>query len=114
MTDRIMFILRADTDLRALVSRAFDMSNPQGMGYLHHKPGPITEEEINSVLQDSNKPGELAVRADYIRGRSVKLTVWKDEDGKYLIYGPDWLDHSPEDLNELVRPYVTRTVHMAD
>jgi hypothetical protein len=79
-------------DLRQLVRSAFDHSQPQGLGFIHHQPGAITDAELNSIIgpEDSN----VAASADYTRGRSMKLHIYR-QDGR-LYWARGWYDHSAE------------------
>lgn len=72
-------------DLRKLVAAAFDYSSPQGLGYLHHVAGPTTDEEIDRGLR------EKGAYYDYVRGRSMKLSISRDGDKLYWHHG--WYDH---------------------
>ena len=39
---------------------------------------------------------------DYVRGRSIKLRIYRTKDGREYIYDR-WYDHSDEQLRELLR-----------
>lgn len=90
--------IRADADLVAIVQHAYDLSKPQGMGYMHFVEGPLPLEEAKEYVRMN---GEIAISLDYIRGRACKLVVFRDEDGLWMR--GDWFDHSDEALQELVR-----------
>lgn len=96
-----MIHLRPDTDLSDLLRRAFDMSRPQGLGYLHHRPEPLTDAEADLCFEG----GPVAASADYIRGRSVKLTVWRRKDAPGYEVHDHWFDHSDTAWAELLAPY---------
>ena len=96
-----MIPLHPDTNLRELVARAFELSRPQGMGLFHHRPGPATEEEISSCVKHA---GTEAVASDYLRGRSMKLYVFRTPGGG-LEVDDHWYDHPDASWNELLAPY---------
>lgn len=76
-------------DLKELIRHAYDLSNPQGMGFMHYRPGPIPEELVEDILKDTSS--YCALSMDYVMGRAVKLSVHKDGDKLSL---PDkWFDH---------------------
>lgn len=97
-----MIRLKPDTDLRELVARAFDLSRPQGMGFLHHRAGGATKEEIDACVHGTE--ARIVASADYLRGRSMKLTVFRDGDGLYV--NDRWYDHDDGAWTELLAPYL--------
>ena len=86
-------------DLRLFVKEVYNLSNPQGMGYLHYTPEPLSEAEVDEILFSSD-PLKLSVHMDYVRGRSCKINVF-NKDGKLFINSP-WYDHTETDLEELL------------
>ena len=80
--------------LNAAIRAAYDLSHPQGMGYLHFNPKPMTEEQAQKIIDDQSKWGRINL--DYVSGRAVKLTFYVDEEGHYVIDGEGWFDHSDE------------------
>jgi hypothetical protein len=85
-------------DIREVVRAAYDLSSPQGLGFLHYTPGPLSDAEIDDLLSRPNN--FIAASLDYVKGRAVKLTIWKHED-KTWIYD-DWFDHSDQQLRALL------------
>lgn len=86
-------------DLRQLVAKAYDLSSPQGMGFLHFKPEPLSDGDIDAILARGSECYPVAM--DYVKGRAVKLSVRRDAD-KLTIYDR-WHDHSDYDLAELCK-----------
>lgn len=86
-------------DLRKFVADVYDLSVPQGMGFLHARPGDLPDEVIDNILK--NTPPAIAVSMDYVLGRACKMTVYRKEGA--LLIGAKWFDHSQEQLNELLR-----------
>lgn len=95
MTTKHIEIDVTHCDLATLVRAAYDLSVPQGMGFLHAQPGSLSDAEVASIL--SNPRGLVM---DYVKGRAIKLTVYQD-DGRKYFYGP-WYDHTEAQLDELL------------
>lgn len=93
--------------LAAVVSQAYDLSVPVGMGLLHFRPGPLQPEEINSLTSpplDRCGVGREGLSLDYVLGRAVKLLIVHEptDDSFYLIDdGRGWYDHSDEQWEAL-------------
>lgn len=87
-----------NTNLVALVKKAYELSAPQGLGFFHAKPGGLTDDEAKNLISDT---GRYAVSMDYINGRSVKLRVSRDKDGR-LYMSKSWYDHSDRQMKELL------------
>lgn len=87
-------------DIRKLVQEAYMLSKPQGMGFMHFKPGPLTEDEITDIIQCSSG-SSIAVYMDYTNGRAVKMTVFKQGDN--LSIHDAWFDHSSGDYDLLLQ-----------
>ena len=88
-------------DLRELVKAAYDLSRPQGMGYLHYVEGPLDEASVDEIVSRESPRGHVRLSMDYVKGRAVKLTVFKDDEK--LVIRSNWFDHSDELLNALLR-----------
>jgi len=86
-------------NMRNLVRSAYDLSRPQGLGFLHYKQGSLSDVEIDEILGESDE--RYAVRMDYVNGRSCKLTVRRIGDKLYVH--DEWHDHSSEQLRELLK-----------
>lgn len=87
------------TDLRKFVAKAYELSQPQGMGFLHFTEGPLDEATISAIL-DVRNPGYCLLNMDYVHGRSVKLGVYV-RDGRWLI-NSRWYDHTARQLHALL------------
>lgn len=81
-----------------LVKHVYDLSKPQGMGFLHYKPEPLTDDEAKSLIDTQDR---TPISLDYVRGRACKFNVFKSEDGTLWI-NTNWYDHSDEQLKELL------------
>lgn len=87
-----------ESKLDAVICAAYDLSRPQGLGFLSAVEGPLDGE----TLRDIKAGGFGAYRAamDYVMGRSVKLDIRYDGDRLY-ISAERWYDHSLSDLRLL-------------
>lgn len=88
----------SSADVKDLVRVAYDLSKPLGMGFLHAKPGGLTDEEVESLIDMNDK--RCIVSMDYVHGRACKFTVFV-EDGKMYIHDK-WYDHTNRDLEKLL------------
>jgi len=90
-------------DIKELIKKAYELSKPQGLGFLHYTPGELTEEEVNDILAKSvsNSRYNKGLHLDYVKGRSLKFHMFQEEDDRVYIYSP-WYDHSDAQLKELL------------
>ncbi len=87
-----------NVDLVLLAQTAFNLSRPQGMGFLHSdKDHTLSKEEAESMMVSS---GNTALYMDYVHGRAIKLTVFRDKDGT-LRMNSAWYDHTDEQQKQL-------------
>jgi len=87
-------------DLVKFAQKVYELSVPQGMGFLHYTSEPLSEEEAKSLVQDNDRS---VLDMDYIRGRACKMHVRK-ENGKLLI-GDSWYDHTERIYDELLNSF---------
>jgi hypothetical protein len=90
-------------DLRIVAKAAYSLSQPRGLGFIHFMDGDLPDvdaETIATRLAAMRPDYYRAMDMDYVRGRCVKLTVYKF-DGKHYIKGM-WFDHTDADLAELL------------
>lgn len=86
--------------LTELVKAAYDLSLPQGMGFAHYEPGPMSDERAQAIVGRHAADSRIAVSMDYVNGRAVKMTVFRT--GGDLWIRKDWFDHSDMQLAELL------------
>ena len=92
-------------NLLELVKAAYDLSAPQGMGFLHYKQGKMTDEQAQEIL-DKDDGGKVAIHMDYVGGRSIKLRVLRKGDMIYIEERSEenkWYDHTNAQFDELLR-----------
>lgn len=87
-------------DVRELVRAAYDLSVPQGLGFLHYTPDSLSEEEIDEILAMPSM-AHCLVNMDYVKGRACKFNVWQE--GESLQIANPWYDHTDAQLTELLR-----------
>lgn len=100
MTDKFPaeeFIDVTGADLVELVKAAYRHSVPQGMGFLHAKPGELSDEDANSIIEDGNGH---AIHMDYVHGRCCKFNVFAEGDRVFIRN--QWYDHTQLDLERLL------------
>lgn len=78
--------------LETIVRAAYNPSRPNGLGHLHFKEGGLTDEEVAEIIGRFAESPFTAVGMDYVKGRSVKMTVRKDKEGRHFIQNR-WYDH---------------------
>lgn len=88
-------------DLKQFVKDVYDLSKPQGLGFKHFTPKPLSDEEAESIVIRSSE--RFPVDVDYVRGRACKMTVFRDKENPERLYIHDkWYDHSESALQELL------------
>ena len=94
-------------DLPTLIQTAYRLSTPRGLGFFQATSGDLPLEEAQEWVDRTSGP-IVATSADYIRGRSVKVTVYRAVDGDGCPDGvemfmlPDWFDHTRRDFAALL------------
>lgn len=66
----------------AVLAALYNASKPQGLGFLHFDPAPMTEEESEELLQTSTY-------FDYIKGRIMKVDLSNDDGFEEWLYDRD-------------------------
>ncbi len=97
-TENMIEITRID--LVKFVQKVYDLSMPQGLGYLHFQDGQLESEEAERIIDAWKDNKRMAVDMDYIKGRSCKMHVHKE--GKKLWIQSSWYDHTESQLKELL------------
>ena len=91
-------------DLRLLVQTAYDLSKPQGLGFIHYQPGLLSEEDADELLKQETYDSNVVIGMDYVKGRQIKMTVFKEPNSpnRMFIHGT-WYDHSEEEFCTFLR-----------
>lgn len=84
-------------DLRQLIREAYELSVPQGLGFLHYTPGPLDEQAVEDIVTEDRD----SIYVDYLLGRAVKLRVRRHPDGS-ITMPSSWFDHTNEQLRTLL------------
>jgi len=92
-------------NLVELAKKVYELSVPQGMGFLHYTKEPLTDEEAQALVRIDDKFHPLAM--DYVKGRACKMTVYK-KNGRLEIRD-SWYDHTDRAYDELLKTFgITR------
>lgn len=83
-----------------IIKAAYALSVPVGMGFLHARPGPLSDEDAQTILGAERPDGRIVASMDYVHGRQVKMTIFR-KDGRHYINNT-WYDHTPEQLEQLL------------
>jgi len=92
-----------DVDLIQFAKKVYELSNPQGLGFLHFTPKPLTDEEAKELVDNWKDDKQFALDMDYVSGRACKMTVYR-ENGNLLI-NDNWYDHTDEQYKELLETF---------
>ena len=87
-----------EVNLKKFIKEVYNLSKPQGMGFMHYEEGELHDDIVSTILGQGDE--DIAISMDYVNGRSCKMNVFK-KDGKLFIRD-DWYDHSTEDLRDLL------------
>lgn len=103
-------ILISEDSLDPLVRNAYALSSPQGLGFLHAEKGEIDDETVRDILECNEGPFNR-VSMDYVKGRAIKLNVFRDKVRDTLYMEADrerpWYDHSRAAFVDLMRRSLT-------
>ncbi len=86
-------------NLTKFVKDVYELSVPQGMGWLHARDGGLSDEDVKRILDTGDMSTPIFM--DYVHGRACKMTVF-NRDSK-LVMNDAWYDHTTEQLQELLK-----------
>lgn len=87
------------TDLVEFAKKVYELSVPQGLGFLHFTPSPLTDEEAKQLVNDDDN--YIALDMDYVKGRACKMVVCRRKEGKLTITD-NWYDHTDRIFQQLL------------
>ncbi len=91
-------------NLIEFVKRVYELSIPQGLGFLHYKNRGLTDAEAKQLIiteiPEHFHPVNIVIDMDYVDGRACKMIVFKENDKLYIRNS--WYDHMDEQLRELL------------
>lgn len=90
------------------VKEVYNLSVPQGLGFLHFEEGGLTDKEVEAILERGEKDKRIRLSMDYVKGRACKMTVFKD--GDRLFFRAPWYDHTDRQLEELLVKTLGKTL----
>lgn len=67
-------------DKAAVLAALYNRAKPQGMGFLHYTPEPMTLDEARNLLVEFGSTAYF----DYLRGRVMKISLAGDEVDTWL------------------------------
>ena len=82
------------------IKKVYDLSVPQGLGFLHFEENPLMGEEAKDILDTWKNDKKFALDMDYVKGRACKMTVFKE--GEKLYINVPWYDHTDKQLKNLL------------
>lgn len=71
-------------DKAAALAALYNAAAPAGMGWLHHKPDPMTRDEAAAILAGGGRP-----YFDYLKGRAMKVDLGRDDEFDERLYDRD-------------------------
>ncbi len=83
------------------IKEVYNLSSPQGMGFLHYQSEALTDEEAKEILKVWEYDRQFFLHMDYVRGRACKMTIFRGK-SKLFIQTP-WYDHDDSQLKELLK-----------
>lgn len=88
-------------DLIKFAQKAYELSKPQGLGFLHFQSGGLSHTDAGGCL---GKPGDrCALDMDYVFGRACKMIVFRE--GDKLQIRDAWYDHTDSQLAALLKEF---------
>lgn len=88
-----------DIDLVEFIHKVYELSKPQGLGFLQFSlEDRLSKEEAKAYIIDGDS--RCCLSMDYVRGRACKMTVFC-KDGKRWVQDT-WYDHTHAQYKELL------------
>ena len=88
-------------NLVELTKKAYELSMPAGLGFIHYKPEPLSDPEANKIVDGFKNNKNVALNLDYVNGRACKLVIFRE--GRKLTIRESWYDHTDYQLEELLK-----------
>jgi len=99
--------LPKNVDMRLLIKTVYDLSKPQGLGFMHYNENDaLTDEECDKIIDTFKDDKRLALSLDYLKGRSCKFHVNRIKDSDELEIYDKWYDHNDEQLATLLQKII--------
>jgi hypothetical protein len=70
-------------DKAEVLAALYNYAQPQGLGFIHFNPTPMTREEAKEIIDNFTDDGHTPY-FDYLRGRVMKVELSGDELDEYL------------------------------
>jgi hypothetical protein len=97
-------------DFAKFVRAVYDLSKPQGLGFLHYSFGTLTDIEVKTIMdliEDKKVPHDETydydqiLYLDYVNGRACKCSLCRDSEDNVFVFD-DWYDHTNDQLKQLL------------
>jgi len=88
-------------DLVEFAKKVYELSSPQGLGFLHYTTEPLNDEEAKQYIYADKD--DIILDMDYVKGRACKMHVRK-EGNKWLI-DDSWYDHTDRIYQQLLNHF---------
>jgi hypothetical protein len=99
--ERMMYLDITGVNLIDLVKAVYELSRPQGLGFLHFEEGGLTDEEAEQLVSRSDRNGHMRLGLDYVKGRACKFHAFSA--GDRLLMNARWYDHTADDTTALLK-----------
>lgn len=89
-----------------ILQKAYELSSPQGMGFMHARAGGLSDDEAKAIVAGATRgspPHNASISFDYVHGRAMKL--WMDVREGRLFLPRSWYDHSEEAMRALCESF---------
>lgn len=83
------------------IKEVYNLSIPQGLGFLHFEAGGLTTKEAKELLKSWEKDKMIYLGMDYVKGRACKMIVFRKEDK--LFFRVPWYDHTDVQTEKLLK-----------
>lgn len=94
------FVEVTEVSLKLLAQKAYQMSVPVGLGFIHARDGGLDDETADALIERGAKLCG-GIDMDYVHGRQCKFNVRAIDGKRYVKI--DWYDHSIEAMKKLLR-----------
>ena len=96
-----MIELPDNIDLVKFAQKVYELSSPQGLGFLNFVQDELSEKDAQKMVDISYPRHCLSM--DYVRGRACKMIVY-NKDGKKCV-SDTWYDHTDKQYKELLQAF---------
>ena len=94
-------------NLKEFVKEVYHLSVPQGLGFLHYEPKPLSDEDAIEIVNCLEDDSRIVLSMDYVHGRACKMTVYKkgEGEGEDIYIHDSWYDHTDKQFKSLLSKF---------